>query len=231
MKKLTLSSHARTIPFSLSLFAAISLTALSMQAHASTIDQSFLSPESGGARVGGSSLTSTSGAAQAQTFTAGISGVFDTATIVLSSFMDTTTDVTLSLWSLGGSGGPGSELGTAFVNTATLLTPNVSTQVTYDFSSLGLSMLAGTQYALVATHGAGFGTSWRADPTGNGYADGQRWSAGYDTTSDTFGIWGGAPSWDFLFETTVNPVPVPGAVWLFGSGLIGLVGIARRKKV
>ena len=28
----------------------------------------------------------------------------------------------------------------------------------------------------------------------------------------------------------VNPVPVPAAVWLFGSGLLGLVGIARRKK-
>lgn len=27
-----------------------------------------------------------------------------------------------------------------------------------------------------------------------------------------------------------SPVPVPAAVWLFGSGLIGLVGIARRKK-
>lgn len=28
----------------------------------------------------------------------------------------------------------------------------------------------------------------------------------------------------------VEPVPVPAAVWLFGSGLIGLIGIARRKK-
>lgn len=28
----------------------------------------------------------------------------------------------------------------------------------------------------------------------------------------------------------VAPVPIPAAVWLFGSGLIGLVGIARRKK-
>jgi len=27
-----------------------------------------------------------------------------------------------------------------------------------------------------------------------------------------------------------SPVPVPAAVWLFGSGLIGLVGFARRKK-
>jgi hypothetical protein len=28
----------------------------------------------------------------------------------------------------------------------------------------------------------------------------------------------------------VSTVPVPAAVWLFGSGLLGLVGIARRKK-
>jgi len=27
-----------------------------------------------------------------------------------------------------------------------------------------------------------------------------------------------------------KPIPVPAAVWLFGSGLLGLVGIARRKK-
>ena len=31
-------------------------------------------------------------------------------------------------------------------------------------------------------------------------------------------------------EGVVNAVPVPAAVWLFGSGLLGLVGIARRKK-
>ena len=30
--------------------------------------------------------------------------------------------------------------------------------------------------------------------------------------------------------TGPSPVPVPAAVWLFGSGLIGLIGIARRKK-
>lgn len=46
---------------------------------------------------------------------------------------------------------------------------------------------------------------------------------------------------DFLDETIASStigtvaavpvvVPVPAAVWLFGSGLIGLIGIARRKK-
>ena len=29
--------------------------------------------------------------------------------------------------------------------------------------------------------------------------------------------------------SAISAVPVPGAVWLFGSGLIGLIGIARRK--
>lgn len=33
---------------------------------------------------------------------------------------------------------------------------------------------------------------------------------------------------DWLFEATL--VPVPAAVWLFGSGLIGLIAVARRKK-
>lgn len=30
---------------------------------------------------------------------------------------------------------------------------------------------------------------------------------------------------------TPSPVPVPAAVWLFGSGLVGLLGIARRKGI
>lgn len=30
--------------------------------------------------------------------------------------------------------------------------------------------------------------------------------------------------------TVVDPIPVPAAVWLFGSGLLGLIGVARRGK-
>ena len=33
------------------------------------------------------------------------------------------------------------------------------------------------------------------------------------------------------FSTGISAVPVPAAVWLFGSGLMGLVGVARRRSV
>ncbi len=41
---------------------------------------------------------------------------------------------------------------------------------------------------------------------------------------------GGTP-YDLHLAGTVSAVPVPAAVWLFGSGLLGLVGVARRRKV
>ena len=34
---------------------------------------------------------------------------------------------------------------------------------------------------------------------------------------------------DVVLEVHVQAVPIPAAVWLFGSGLLGLIGIARRK--
>lgn len=35
---------------------------------------------------------------------------------------------------------------------------------------------------------------------------------------------------DFSVDLNFAPVPIPAAAWLFGSGLLGLVGIARRNK-
>ena len=51
---------------------------------------------------------------------------------------------------------------------------------------------------------------------------GQAWGASFDGTqySELLNI----------TITSASPVPVPAAVWLFGSGLLGLVGVARRRK-
>ena len=38
------------------------------------------------------------------------------------------------------------------------------------------------------------------------------------------------PGQNPVFNGVVSAVPVPAAVWLFGSGLLGLVGVARRKR-
>lgn len=40
----------------------------------------------------------------------------------------------------------------------------------------------------------------------------------------------GLYTFDVVNGVTLPEVPIPAAVWLFGSGLIGLIGIARRKK-
>jgi hypothetical protein len=37
--------------------------------------------------------------------------------------------------------------------------------------------------------------------------------------------------WDYALAWQVTAVPVPAALWLFCSGLIGLVGVARGKKL
>ena len=52
-------------------------------------------------------------------------------------------------------------------------------------------------------------------------------------TSGTGGDWGNHDilTWEYIDSyAPIGAVPVPAAVWLFGSGLLGLVGMARRKK-
>ena len=63
-------------------------------------------------------------------------------------------------------------------------------------------------------------------------------AAGSITTGGPFDLMSVTVAFGLTAQTGVGfsgfveqtPVPVPAAVWLFGSGLLGLVGIARRKK-
>ena len=53
-------------------------------------------------------------------------------------------------------------------------------------------------------------------------ADFSSFLTGFDDFAFLYGEW--------RTTVTLTPVPVPAAVWLFGSGLIGLLGIARRRQ-
>ncbi len=55
------------------------------------------------------------------------------------------------------------------------------------------------------------------------------WSHVITTAEDPSGTYVGFKA-QWVTEGTATVVPVPAAVWLFGSGLVGLAGIARRKK-
>lgn len=66
------------------------------------------------------------------------------------------------------------------------------------------------------------------------YNDGVRMNFGYGRQTkliDTAELYAWAVhGGDVGFVATTSTVPVPTAAWLFGSGLLGLIGIARRKK-
>ena len=51
----------------------------------------------------------------------------------------------------------------------------------------------------------------------------------YTEVSDHDG--GSSEAWAFLGGGTLAPVPIPAAVWLFGSGLVGLFSYSKRKKL
>lgn len=84
-----------------------------------------------------------------------------------------------------------------------------SGNITIDSVDYAMSLFGA--YALQIGDGANdksdaFGASAWLDVSGGGYTGGH---------------------WDLNMD--LAPVPVPAAVWLFGSGLLGIVGIARRK--
>ena len=98
-----------------------------------------------------------------------------------------------------------------------------STSGTGDFTSLWFAGgSAGTMYVApgYVSEAALDGTATYAAAT----------FAGLGLTPGTYEwTWGSGASADSL-TLNVGAVPIPAAAWLFGSGLLGLIGVARRKK-
>ena len=103
--------------------------------------------------------------------------------------------------------------GAAIGNNGKLLAQNDNCSAGVDTSCLTFSALAAGSYlaGITTKENSPFADDWV-------------------TPSDTSG------AIDFLFGTTqlnlnVNPVPVPAAFWLFGTALLGFVGMSRRRSV
>jgi hypothetical protein len=50
-----------------------------------------------------------------------------------------------------------------------------------------------------------------------------------NSTTIAFGF-GYNPGWFDFDDVSMNAVPIPGAIWLLGSGLVGLIGVRRKLK-
>jgi hypothetical protein len=93
---------------------------------------------------------------------------------------------------------------------------------------------ANTTYWFVLDSSGVNGLLWDNTPSTNEDSPGSSgWTisdnrAFFNTTSLS---WEASPTIHmFSVDATVSSVPVPAAAWLFGSGLLGLLGVSRRKK-
>ncbi len=119
---------------------------------------------------------------------------------------------------------PGQDLqGSAYgVTYDNLLSPNGAPVLT----SNGL-LFANTQ----SIHQAGytdFLSIWANSATSYGAIDGDAQPAVGWTFNYLYGGNSGASGTFGLVEETASPTPIPGAAWLFGSGLAGLIGLKRK---
>lgn len=107
-----------------------------------------------------------------------------------------------------------------------------------EMGNLFYNVLGGTaSQSIVTTHNANYdlfsniqpwyywlATKYTENDTGAWYFGMHYGGQGVgNTTLYSFSAWA-------VHDGDVGRVPVPSAVWLFGSGLIGLIGVARRKK-
>jgi hypothetical protein len=108
-------------------------------------------------------------------------------------------------------------------NHRTTLSVDVLSASTLDFSGWIMSS-GGQDYAF----GAGQSIATYTNDGTNFTLD-YSWDAASHNGGNPLGPLG-VTAYNLHLAGTVSSVPVPAAAWLFGSGLLGLIGVARRKK-
>ena len=97
---------------------------------------------------------------------------------------------------------------------------------------VGSGMSATSDDLLFDTTGSGFILWWTSNQSHYWCLEVSGCSAGFASETlgyeSSFGVNRIAQPGEFAFAS-VSPVPVPAAVWLFGTALIGLFGFGRRK--
>ncbi len=114
-------------------------------------------------------------------------------------------------------------------HSSTLTWSGSSTQgaYTYTFNLTGNQVAAGTYFDWNNNNGIAVLTIFDCPVSGGGACTGASLPMANGPFSGSQPGFNGTTADDF----PVSGVPVPAAVWLMGSGLLGLVGVARRRKV
>ena len=128
-------------------------------------------------------------------------------------------------------------------NVYTVLTAWDANTVTWNTAGAGTwntpGLTSGIDYSAIAVDtGAILGNGYQTEWTGLGSTL-QSWLDGATVNNGLFFAYSGSlldlPEFTatsnvvWTIDAQVSAVPVPAAAWLFGSGLLGLVGVARRK--
>lgn len=182
------------------------MTMASVPASAATVDQSQLTFNQG--------IPLPDDVPVGQSFTAGLNGILSQIDI-FSNGPNSGGTAEMSIYS--GDGFGGTLLGS--VSKTFGSTPGLD-PISFDVSGLGITLTAGNVYTFGIS--SFIGGQQIVSSNVNPYAGGIQYN------NPTY--YGSTPSWDLMFQTQVQVVPIPAAAWLFGSGLIGLIGVARRKK-